>query len=66
MTRTLEEITKLGEEIYLKELKGNLEKEHMGEYVVIDVDTKHYFVDSDSLVALEKAKRNIQTKSSFL
>ena len=38
----------------------------MGEYVVIDVDTKHYFVDSDSLVALEKAKRNIQTKSSFL
>ena len=28
----------------------------MGEYVVIDVDTKHYFVDSDSLVALERQK----------
>ena len=37
----------------------------MGEYVVIDVDTKHYFVDSDSLVALEKAKKKYPDKIFF-
>lgn len=46
----------MGEDFYFSELKENLEKDHNGEYVVIEVESKNYFVDNDLLVALTKAK----------
>lgn len=52
---SLEEITKLGEKFYNEELRSSLEKQHMGQYVVIDVEQKKYQVDPDRLVAIEKA-----------
>lgn len=57
-----EEISKIGEEFYFKELQKKLEPEHNGEYVVIDVDLKKYIVNSDMLKALEEAKSKFGEK----
>lgn len=52
-----EEVSRLGEDFYFKELKENLEKTNKGEYVVIEVESKKYFINRDLLKALEDAKR---------
>ena len=57
-----EEIAKLGESFYFQELKDKLEKEHMGEYVVIDVVKREYAVSKDKLVAIEEAKKKFGAK----
>jgi len=63
---SLEEITKLGEKIYNEELRGSLEKQYMGQYVVIDVEQKKYQIDPDRLVALEKAKKEFGDKLFYI
>ncbi len=59
---SLEEISKFGEKFYNEELKDSLEKQYLGQYVVIDVEQKKYQVDADRLVALEKAKKEFGDK----
>lgn len=63
---TLEEISTLGEKFYLEELKDALEKDHIGQYVIIDVGQKKYVVDSDRLVAVEKAKKEFGDKLFYI
>lgn len=62
---SLEEITKLGEKFY-KEQKDSLEKQHMGKYVVLDVEQNKYIIDSDRLVAVEKAKKEYGDKLFYI
>lgn len=62
MNYSPEEVAKLGETFYFQELKDKLEKEHMGEYVVIDVEKKDYVVNRDKLAALEEAKNKFGEK----
>lgn len=57
-----EEIAKVGEAFYFQELKDKLEKEHMGEYVVIDVEKKEYIVNKDKLAALQEAENKFGAK----
>ena len=54
---SLEEISRLGEKFYSEKLKEKLEKENLGQYAVIDVEKEKYYVDSDRLVAIEKAQK---------
>lgn len=61
-----EEVTKRGEEIYFNELKSQLENTNKGDYVVIDVDSKEYFVDNDLIQALDKAKQKYPDKLFFI
>ena len=56
---SLEDISKFGEKFYTEKLKEKLEKESLGQYVVIDVEQGKYYVDSDRLVAVEKATKRI-------
>ena len=63
---SLEEISKLGEKFYLEELKDTLEKQHMGQYVVIDVEEKKYQVDPDRLIDFEKAKKEFGDKLFYI
>ena len=63
---SLEEITKAGEKLYFDKLKEKLEKENMGQYVVIDVEQKKYHVDSDRLVAVQKARRDFGDKLFYI
>ena len=54
---SLEEITKLGERVYFENFKDLLEKDHMGQYVVIDVEQKKYQIDPDRLAAVAYQRR---------
>ena len=64
--QSLEEITKLGEKFYTETLKAKLEKENMGQYVVIDVEQKQYRIDADRLVAVEKARKDFGDKLFYI
>lgn len=57
-----DEISRIGERLYFDKLKDELEKEHSNEYLVIDVETKHYVVDPDMLAAINKAKEKFGDK----
>jgi hypothetical protein len=63
---SLEEIIKLGEKFYLEELKEKLEEEKIGQYIVIDVEEKKYFVDPDRLVAVQKAQEESGNKLFYI
>lgn len=63
---SLEDITRLGEKFYTEELRGKLERENMGQYVVIDVEQKKYQVDADRLVAVEKARKDFGDKLFYI
>lgn len=58
----LRQLTKLGEDYYFDELKDKLEKEHFGEYVVIEAESQKYFIDEDLLEALNKAEETFPEK----
>lgn len=63
---SLEEIQKLGEKFYTEELREKLEQEHMGQYVVIDVEQKKYQVEADRLIAIEKARKEFGDKLFYI
>ena len=63
---SLEDISKLGEKFYTEKLKEKLEKESLGQYVVIDVEQGKYYVDSDRLVAVDKATKEFGNKLFYI
>jgi hypothetical protein len=63
---SVEEIAKGGKEFYFDELKDKLEKEHMNEYVAIDVEQKKYSVDQNELTAIEKARKSFGDKLFYI
>ena len=63
---SLEDISKLGEKFYTEKLKEKLEKENLGQYVVIDVEQGKYYVDSDRLVAVDKATKEFGNKLFYI
>lgn len=60
------EITQKGGQIYLQELKGQLEKSHVGEYVVIEVESKQHFVNKDLALALNQARKKFPDRLFFI
>lgn len=63
---SLEDITKIGEKFYLEELRESLERDNMGQYVVIDVEQRKYKVDEDRLVAVEEARKEFGNKLFYI
>lgn len=59
---TPEEISRIGDQFYFSDLRERLEKNDLGKYVVIEVESKDYFVDKDLVVALEKARKKHPAK----
>jgi hypothetical protein len=51
----LGEIVEKGTRIYDERLRQVLEPAHLGEYVVIDIETGEYEVDKDHMTALNRA-----------
>lgn len=49
--RPREEIARLGDEIYERDIKAQVEAGHDGEYVAIDVDTRLWAVAESELAA---------------
>jgi hypothetical protein len=52
---SFEKILKLGESVYL-EHKNQLEKEHFGEYIAINVENSEYIINENKLTVLELAQ----------
>jgi hypothetical protein len=50
-----DDIAERGRCIYLERLRAVLEPSHNGEYVVIDVETGGYEIDTDHLAASDRA-----------
>jgi hypothetical protein len=50
-----DDIAAAGERIYAERLRPQLEPGHVGEYVVIDVETGEYEVDKDHMAASDRA-----------
>lgn len=63
---SLEELSTLGREFYLEELKDGLEKEHLGEFAVIDVGQRKYVLDADRFIAIRKAEKEFGEKLFYI
>lgn len=50
-----EEIVRLGEERYEREVRALVEPQHNGEFLVLDVDTGEYEMDRDEAAAFQRA-----------
>lgn len=53
-----DEIVARGKEIYDKQLKSKLEPQHIGKFLVIDIESGEYEMDEDDLKASLRASRN--------
>ena len=51
---TAEEVARLGDEIYEREIRQQVEAGHRGEIVAIDVDSGDYLIADTALVAAER------------
>ena len=54
--RPKKETTRLGREIYEREIKAQVEADHHGEYVAIDVETREWAMSDDVLAAAESLR----------
>jgi len=56
------DIAKRGEEIYFSVIQQQLEPQHNGDYVVIEVETGNFTYNSNPLVALKEAQQKYPGK----
>lgn len=55
---TPEEIARRGEEIYERDIRPGIEREHTGEFLVVDVTTGDYELSADEAEAFQRAEEN--------
>lgn len=60
------EIARIGEQIYQNELKEKLEKENVGKFVAIEVESKDYFIGVTQTEATLKAKKKYPDKIFYM
>jgi len=53
---TSDKILQRGEELYEQQIRSRVEKENRGKFLVLDIETGEYEIDTDKLAALERAK----------
>ncbi len=54
--RPKEETTRLGREIYERDIKAQVEADHHGEYIAVDVETGGWAMSDDVLAAAERLR----------
>ncbi len=52
---TPEEVAQRGEAMYERQIRSRVEPEHMGQFVVMNIETGNYEVDVDDLGATKRA-----------
>ena len=55
-TRTAEEIAQVGDEIYERDIRPNVEADHHGKVVSIDIDTGSWAIGEDVIVARDRLR----------
>jgi len=63
---TSEEIARRGREIYDRKIRDQVEPQHKGSFVVIDVETEEYELDADEMAAVDRAKAKREQPPLFL
>jgi hypothetical protein len=58
--RTLDELARLGGEVFARQIRSKLRPEDDGKYVAIDVDSGEYEIDADDCAAVA----NLRAKKS--
>jgi hypothetical protein len=53
---TKEEIARRGREIYERDIRSEVERDHDGRFLVVDITTGHYEIADDELTAFGKAE----------
>lgn len=51
-----DEIVRRGDAVYEREIRPAVETAHFGEFLVLDVESGDYEIDSDKLAALDRAR----------
>jgi len=54
--RSSDETARLGDEIYEREIRSQVEADHRGEYVAVDVDARTWAIASDPRTAAEQLR----------
>jgi len=52
---TSEEVAARGREIYEQQIRAKVEPEHVGKFLVVDVETGDYELDEDDVAAMKRA-----------
>lgn len=65
MLKLKSDVAKRGYQIYRK-LRKTLEREHLGEYVAIELKSENYFLGQDMGEALEKAEQKYPNEEFFV
>ncbi len=55
-TMSMEETARLGKEIYQRDIRPQVEADHFGEVVAIDLDTGNWAMGRDSVVAVDRLR----------
>jgi hypothetical protein len=53
---TSEEIVQRGQEIYEEQIRAEVEAKHTGKFLVVDIETGLYEIDSSELAAFDRAR----------
>ena len=61
-----EDLARLGNEIYEREILPRIEADHRGDYVVIDVESGNFEVDSEELAASDRLLARIPNAQVWL
>ena len=61
-----EEVVKRGKRLYEERVKSQVEPQHLGKFLALDVDTGHYALGDDSQTALHSARTQWPDAPLFL
>jgi len=64
-TLSAEEICRRGSDIYENQLRTQLERDHHGEYVAIDIHTGEYEVDDNDYAASKRLRTRVPGATVF-
>lgn len=63
---TKEEIARRGREIYERDIRSEVEHDHDGRFLVVDITTGHYEIADDELAAFDRAEEKSPDGAFFL
>jgi hypothetical protein len=62
---TPDEVARIAEEIYARDIRPKLGPQHKGTFLVLDINTGEYEIDNDDLRASEKLRARVPSGEYF-
>lgn len=63
---TKEEAARLGDEIYNRDIRAQVEPDHRGKYIAIDIETGTWEMDADEIVAGDRLRARIPDAQTWM